>query len=66
MMRYGSLTGLQPGSKPGSKPNSQPSSRRASPQAPLTVDALHERVAHALTTMFLPTVHEGRILRHAA
>ena len=58
MMRYGSLTGLQPGSKP--------SSRRASPQAPLTVDALHERVAHALTTMFLPTVHEGRILRHAA
>ena len=28
--------------------------------------ALHERVAHALATMFLPTAHEGRILRRAA
>ncbi|CAE6826892.1 Proline iminopeptidase [Paraburkholderia aspalathi] len=28
--------------------------------------ALHERVAHALAMMFLPSAHEGRILRHAA
>ncbi|ASW02502.1 alpha/beta fold hydrolase [Paraburkholderia aromaticivorans] len=27
---------------------------------------LHERVAHALTAMFLPPAHEGRILRRAA
>ena len=27
---------------------------------------LHERVAHALATMFLPTRHEGRALRRAA
>ncbi|RFU49324.1 alpha/beta fold hydrolase [Paraburkholderia sp. DHOC27] len=33
----------------------------------LTSDpALHARVAHALTTMFLPTAHEGRSLRRAA
>ncbi|WP_084534176.1 alpha/beta fold hydrolase [Paraburkholderia dilworthii] len=28
--------------------------------------ALHERVAHALATMFLPSTHEGRTLRRAA
>jgi proline iminopeptidase len=28
--------------------------------------ALHERVVHALATMFLPNAHEGRVLRRAA